>query len=195
MIPANYSDKNYDLYKRAQELTKRLNSGELDWLPNKDKEQIALIAMQYGQDFKVKGKPIRKALFDLVDTAAFGLVPNKWRPKSVGEDYFGETAGDKWASGIGSAIGLVAGGAGILKGAGALGKWWKGSKAVYPTAEGSAQANKMLQLNPGRDVPLLPEAPNLLQMSRNQQLRSGRSERLRNLESLIQDEADLIAGF
>lgn len=103
-----YSPK-YQQASAIKQLVSRFNKGELDYLPNKDKEQIAMLAAQFGEDFDVESKPVRKALFDLIDTAAFGLVPNKWRPESIGEQYHGESGIDKIAGGVGTAAGLVAG--------------------------------------------------------------------------------------
>ena len=60
----------------------------------------------------------RKGLFDLVDTALFGLVPNKWRPKSIGEDYFGESRADRIAGTLGTIAGFGTGFAGATKLAG-----------------------------------------------------------------------------
>ena len=108
----------YQRFKAIQELTERFNKGDLDYLPTKKKEELAMLAAQYQQDFKVESKPIRKGLFDLVDTAAFGMVPNKWRPKSVGEDYFGESRADRIAGTIGTIAGFGTGVAGVTKLAG-----------------------------------------------------------------------------
>ena len=104
----------------VKELTDRFNRGDLDYLPNKDKEKIALLALQYGQDFKPESKPVRKALFDFADTALFGMIPNRWRPESIGEEYFGESKADKWAGGLGTIAGLVTGGGLAYKGVQAL---------------------------------------------------------------------------
>ena len=104
----------------VKELTDRFNRGDLDYLPNRDKEKIALLALQYGQDFKPESKPVRKALFDFADTALFGMIPNRWRPESIGEEYFGESKADKWAGGLGTIAGLVTGGGLAYKGVQAL---------------------------------------------------------------------------
>ena len=111
----------YQRYKALKDLVDRFNKGELDYLPTKKKEQIAMLAAQHGMDFDVKSKPIRNGLFDLVDTALFGLVPNKWRPKSIGEDYFGESRADRIAGTLGTVVGIGGGLIGGLKGAAALG--------------------------------------------------------------------------
>ncbi len=108
----------YQKYKALKDLVDRFNKGELDYLPTKKKEQIAMLAAQHGMDFDVESKPVRKGLFDLVDTALFGLVPNKWRPKSVGEDYFGESRADRIAGTLGTVAGFGTGVAGVTKLAG-----------------------------------------------------------------------------
>ena len=76
-------------------------------LTESQKEEIAKLAYAYGKEFEVESKPISKGLFDLVDTATFGMVPNTWRPKSAGEEYFGESGLDKFAGGVGTVGGLL----------------------------------------------------------------------------------------
>jgi hypothetical protein len=142
----------YRNFKRIEELTRRFNQGDLDYLPKKQLEQIAMLAAQYGTDFRPKSKPVRKALFDFVDMAAFGLVPNKWRPESIGEEYFGESGWDKFAGGVGSLGGLGTGVGLVFKGAGkAKGLWdtWRGGSSA------ASAGNKMAQLNSGRDAIML----------------------------------------
>ena len=166
----------YRNFKRIEELTRRFNEGDLDYLPKKQLEQIAMLAAQYGTDFRPKSKPVRKALFDFVDMAAFGLVPNKWRPESIGEEYFGESGWDRFAGGVGSLGGLGAGIYGLYRGASkAKGLWdtWRGGSSA------ASAGNKMAQFNSGRDpimlgsgakrlqaprANVLPGRPNLLQL-------------------------------
>ncbi len=73
-------------------------------------EQIAILARQFGLRFPRESKPIRKFAFDLADTAALGMLPNEWRPRSRGQSVFGETRSDRWAGGLGTGIPLAAGG-------------------------------------------------------------------------------------
>jgi hypothetical protein len=87
------------------EALKRYNAGKLN-LSDEQAEQLAQMAFQMKREFKTKSKPIRKGLFDLVDTAALGLVPNKWRPRSPGQELHGESDADWWAGGIGSVAGM-----------------------------------------------------------------------------------------
>ena len=131
----------YRNFKRIEELTRRFNEGDLDYLPKKQLEQIAMLAAQYGTDFRPKSKPVRKALFDFVDMAAFGLVPNKWRPESIGEEYFGESGWDRFAGGLGSLAGLGTGIYGCIRGVQALrggaGGLGEAAKRGYDTARTS----------------------------------------------------------
>ena len=175
-ISAEQFTPEYQNFKRVRALTERFNRGDLDYLPKKDLEQVAMLAAQYGTDFRPKSKPVKKALFDFVDMAAFGLVPNKWRPESIGEEYFGESGWDKFAGGVGSLAGLGTGIYGLYKGASkAKGLWdtWRGGSSAASTG------NKMAQLNSGRDAIMLgsgakrlpspranvlPGRPNLLQL-------------------------------
>ena len=99
------------------ELLKRYNAGEIN-LSDEEAQQLAEMAFQMKQNFKTRSKPIRKGLFDLVDTATLGLVPNKWRPTSPGQGLHGESGLDKFAGGVGTIAGLgvpVAGAIGVAK--------------------------------------------------------------------------------
>ena len=179
-ISAEQFTPEYQNFKRVRTLTERFNRGDLDYLPKKDLEQVAMLAAQYGTDFRPKSKPVRKALFDFVDMAAFGLVPNKWRPESIGEEYFGESGWDKFAGGVGSIAGAYTG---IRTGLGLAGKAAGKAKGLWDTWRGGSSAasagNKMAQLNSGRDAIMLgsgakrlpapranvlPGRPNLLQL-------------------------------
>ena len=84
---------------------------------DEEAEVIATLARAIGVDFRRESKAGRKGLFDLIDTAALGMVPNEWRPTSRGESVFGETAGERFAGGAGSLLGLLGGGALAYKGA------------------------------------------------------------------------------
>jgi len=119
------------------ELVRRYNAGELDHLNERDLEKIAILAAQMGIEFDVESKPIRKGLFDLADTAAFGLIPNRFRPTSVGQEFHGESGLDRFAGGVGTVLGAVGTGGALLKGTGLL-------------RQGVANS-KMANLNPLRD--------------------------------------------
>ena len=125
-------------YDTVSELVNRYNNGELD-ISRKEADQLAKKASQYGLEFDVESRPISKGLFDFVDTAAFGMVPNTWRPESAGQDYYGESGIDKFAGGVGSIGGLVTGIGGALKyGPGAIGY---GASKVSGSNLGKAVAN------------------------------------------------------
>lgn len=158
--PSNQNPQ-YAAYKMVQELVDRFNSGELDYLPTKDKEQIAMQAAQFGIDnFKVENKPVKKALFDLTDTALLGLLPNEWRPSSIGEEYFGESGLDNVAGTVGTIAGMTIPIAGAFR----AGKYlsgkgrslWerfrgRGNSIVDDVSGGWPSGNKMALLNRGRD--------------------------------------------
>jgi len=139
----------YRQLKAVRELTDRFNRGDLDYLPRKDLENVAMLAAQFGTDLTPKSKPVRKALFDFADSATLGLVPDKWRPTSIGEEYFGESSLDKTWGNIGTAAGFAVPfkyGIAAVKGANTLWKTRKGAKAA---------GNKMSDINKGRDTLLL----------------------------------------
>ena len=160
LAPEHFTPE-YQNFKRVRELTERFNAGDLDYLPKKDLEQVAMLAAQYGTDFRPKSKPVKKALFDFVDMAAFGFVPNKWRPESVGQEYFGESGADRFAGGLGSVAGLATGVGLAFKGAGKAKGLWDTWRAGSGGAAGGGitgtvhTGNKMAQLNSGRDSIML----------------------------------------
>ena len=128
------------------ELLKRYNRGEIR-LSDEKAQALAELAFATKQKFKTKSKPIQKGLFDLIDTATLGLVPNKWRPKSIGQDLHGESGIDKFAGGLGFAAGIPLGGLGVLKGLAsaprAVGALGAGAKSAYtaskPLIKGAGQ--------------------------------------------------------
>lgn len=89
-------------------------------------ERIAQEARAMGIRFPRESKFGRKLAFDAVDSLALGMVPNSWRPKSRGEDTFGETETDKWAGRVGLLGAIPTLGAGWA-GKGAI---WAGGKAI-----------------------------------------------------------------
>jgi|TARA_R100001530_G_scaffold125542_1_gene94118 hypothetical protein len=82
---------------------------------DEEAEVIATLARAIGVDFRRESKAGRKGLFDLIDTAALGMVPNEWRPTSRGESVFGETGMEKFTGGAGSLLGLATGIGGAYK--------------------------------------------------------------------------------
>ena len=126
-------------YDITKELLLRYNRGDSDArkLTDEDKELLSLSAAQIGEKFKVEGKPLRKGAFDLVDMGLFGLVPDEWRPRSIGQELHGESQADRAAGTIGTAAGMFTGGALAVKGAQ---KVAQGLKGVWNTMK--AKANK-----------------------------------------------------
>ena len=138
----------------AIELIQRYNADPRNFT-DAEAEMVAQLAAMLGMPFPRENKPIRKGLFDLVDTMSFGMVPNEWRPESRGQTAFGETGLDRFAggagtvAGVGGAIGgaLLAGpaalaGAGRLAGAGmrgAAGLGRAGMRAAAPMAQAAGR--------------------------------------------------------
>ena len=98
----------------VRELIRRYSEGTID-LTDDEANQLAAQAYKYGLKFDVESRPLRKGLFDLADTASFGLIPNKWRPKSPGQELYGETFADKVAGGVGTLGGVATGIGGAIK--------------------------------------------------------------------------------
>ena len=46
---------------------------------DEEAEFIATLSQAIGRDFNRESKPIRKGLFDMVDSATLGLMPNKFK--------------------------------------------------------------------------------------------------------------------
>ena len=153
----------YQKFNRVKELTSRFNRGDMDWMPDKDKEQVAMLAAEYGTDFRPEAKPFKRALFNFADTATFGLVPDSiFKPHSIGEEYHQLRGADRIAGGIGTGAGFITGGALLAKGVGALGRGAKSLFSRFGSGGGGVggggfnpATNKMQLLNSGRDVPLL----------------------------------------
>lgn len=136
-----------------QELIRRHNAGELD-LPNEQVRALSKMAAQHGMKFEVESKPVRKLLFDAADTALFGLLPNEWRPHSIGQELHGESLADRTAGTLGSVGGgLLAGGLILKGGKMALGgiKGWAGKGSAATNAQRSymnAQPGGILNQTP-----------------------------------------------
>ena len=111
---------------------------------DEEAEVIATLSQAIGADFQRESKAGRKGLFDLLDTAALGMVPNEWRPTSRGESVYGETTRERFAGGAGSLLGLLGGGALAYKGArglmrsGAADKIRSGAAETYRRASSAA---------------------------------------------------------
>ena len=92
--------------ERAQQLVYQYNNNPKDYTDDQAKK-IAFLASQLGLPFRPESKALSKFFFDLTDKALFGLLPDSSRPKSRGEEYFGETSGEKVAGTL-STIGYLA---------------------------------------------------------------------------------------
>lgn len=92
--------------ERAQQLVYQYNNNPKDYTDDQAKK-IAFLASQLGLPFRPESKALSKFFFDLTDKALFGLLPDAARPKSRGEEYFGETAGER-AAGALSNVGYLA---------------------------------------------------------------------------------------
>ena len=104
-----------DPYQVLQ-LIERYNQNP-DRYTDEEAEIIAELAKGMGSRFKRTGKPLQKALFDLADTATFGLLPNSARPTTRGDSVYGDTGEEELLSLFGMLGGGVIGGAGAVRGA------------------------------------------------------------------------------
>ena len=92
--------------------------------------------METNSNFSIQriGYLIRKDIWEsrkvagIIGMAVFGLLPDKWRPTSQGQNIVGESGLDKISSTIGSLGGLVTGAMGATKGA-KIG--WNALKKVF----------------------------------------------------------------
>ena len=116
-----------------RELISRYNKGTVS-LNEAQVDRLAAKAYEHGLKFKVEAKPFRKGMFDLADMAMFGMLPNKWRPRSGGEELFGERGIDRVAGGLGSLVGLGTG----------VGLGVKGAKALYGSVTGGGRVAQAL---------------------------------------------------
>lgn len=105
-------------------------------------EQIAVLANQYGFRFPRESKALKKFAFDLADTTMLGMLPNEWRPRSRGESVFGETKSERFAGQLGMGIPLAAGGllalANPMAIAGAAGRGFGAAKRGLASARQAA---------------------------------------------------------
>ena len=90
----------------VQELNRRYNEDPRSFT-DQEAEMIAGLSNQFGLEFQRESKPLQKGAFDFADIAAFGLLPNEWRPTTRGETVYGETGRDRLAGGVGSLGGLL----------------------------------------------------------------------------------------
>jgi len=153
-------------YERVKALTNAWNKGDLKVGKNITKNEAEMLsanAFSKGLDFDVKSKAGRKFAYNLADTASFGLLPDSiFKPEaSIGERYHGQSTADSIASGAGSLLGLLGGGYGLVRGAGAVGRkgmdaWnkWRSMKNAKKTFNASMVGDDLALLGT-RNTPLL----------------------------------------
>jgi|3_EtaG_2_1085321.scaffolds.fasta_scaffold30798_2 hypothetical protein len=122
--------------------------------------RIALLAFENNIPFEPETKKLKKFGFDVADTALFGMLPNKWRPKRVAEDLYGESAGEEISGALGTLLGLVPAG----MGAGALIKGgFKRAKGLFGKSGKKGGGGGVSNAN--QHVAQLPQGTSLLQLS------------------------------
>ena len=137
--PANQSEI-------VKNMVERWNAGDLK-ITDEQANKLARLAAEYGYDFDSESNPLGKGLFDFADTTLLGLIPNDWRPTTVGEEWHGESFGDRAAGTVGTVGGLFTGlgligkglGAGA-RGAGNLYGSWRGASSVDDVMTATANA-------------------------------------------------------
>ncbi len=117
---------------------------------DEEAEFIATLSQAIGRDFNRESKPIRKGLFDMVDSATLGLMPDSLRPVSRGDSVYGESDSEKFAGFLGEMAGGTALGAGIgygaLRGARGIASKFRGGVKSGGTG---GQSNNLLNLTSG----------------------------------------------
>ena len=107
------------------------------------------MAAHTGMEFRPESKPFKKFMFDFADSATFGLIPNEFRPSSIGEDLHGESWGDRTAGSIGRLGGGFASGGLILKGGKMALGGIKGWASKGTTAEAASRSNQYTNMFAG----------------------------------------------
>ena len=146
-------------YATIMEMLDRYNRGEMK-LSDEEADLLAMQSKRVGENFRVENRPLAKGAFDFADMAAFGLLPNEWRPSSQGQNIMGETGLDKFAGGVGSVTGLVTGAVGATKASKA---GWEAIKKAFARRKADNIATNVYKgtvtgpraLPPGPNVPQL----------------------------------------
>ena len=111
-------------FMAVQELARQYNDDPRSF-SDQEAEMIANLTQQFGLDFQRTSRPGAKAAFDAADMAAFGMLPNQWRPESRGDTVLGESGIDEVGGAVGT-LGGLAGAAGVLKkGVGKVGSYFQ----------------------------------------------------------------------
>ena len=93
-------------YEVAQQLVKKYNKDPKKFTDEQG-NKVAEIASYFGIKFKPESKALKKFAFDAADVALLGMIPNRLRPKTAGEDIFGESFGEELAGATGTLLGLI----------------------------------------------------------------------------------------
>jgi|TARA_R110000824_G_scaffold33150_2_gene106470 hypothetical protein len=117
-------------FMAVQELTRQYNDDPRSF-SDQEAEMIANLSQQFGLDFQRTSRPGAKGAFDAADMAAFGMLPNQWRPESRGDTVLGESGIDEVGGGVGTVAGLFGAGAVAKKG-------YQGAKAGFNKIFGSS---------------------------------------------------------
>jgi hypothetical protein len=124
--PANQSEI-------VRNMVERWNAGDLK-ITDEQANKLARLAAEYGYDFDSESNPLGKGLFDFADTTLLGLLPNDWRPTTVGEEWHGESFGDRAAGTVGTVGGLFTGLGLIMFGG------WRGASSADDVMTATANA-------------------------------------------------------
>jgi hypothetical protein len=141
---------------------------------DQEAEFIATIAKALGTDFKREKQPVKKGLYNLLETVTLGYLPDQFKPVSRGETVYGETLTDQIGGGLGTGMGYL-GGAGALGyglyrgGRGIINRFMRGKKGGAGGNSMSSGGNSMSNYGGAGG-----ESDNLLQLT------AGRSQVKRN---------------
>lgn len=133
----------------VREAIRRFNTNQSSYT-DEEQRNLLRLALHYGTAYEPEAKPISKGLYNFANIASFGLMPESWRPHSIGQDYYGERGIDKFASGVGAVGGLAAApltlGFGLRAGMAGLGAAGRGARYAggrlasrFPRAAGAAE--------------------------------------------------------
>ena len=87
---------------------------------DQEAEFIATIAKALGKDFERENQPVKKGLYNLLETVTLGFAPDELKPVSRGETVYGETEADQIGGGLGTLLGFGTGLGGAYLGGRAL---------------------------------------------------------------------------
>ena len=117
----------------VREAIGRFNTNQSSYT-DEEQRNLLKLALHYGTAYEPEAKPISKGLYNFANIASFGLMPESWRPHSIGQDYYGERGIDRVAGGLGTLAGLVGG----------VGAATKLAPAVVSSFSGSGKAAQVI---------------------------------------------------